>query len=48
MKEYTITAFALSEKLNLDPAQATESALLKAVEGKAIAKSVLVAKYQRP
>jgi len=48
MKEYTITAFALSEKLNLDPAQATESALLKAVEGKAIVKSVLVAKYQRP
>ena len=48
MKEYTITAFALSEKLNLDPAQATESALLKAVEGKTIAKSVLVTKYQRP
>jgi len=48
MKEYTITAFALSEKLNLDPAQATESALLKAVEGKTIAKSVMVAKYQRP
>ena len=48
LKEYTITAFALSEKLNLDPAQATESAILKAVEGKTIAKSVLVAKYQRP
>ena len=48
LKEYTITAFALSEKLNLDPSQATESALLKAVEGKVIAKSVLVGKYQRP
>lgn len=48
LKEYTITAFALSEKLNLDPAQATQSAILKAVEGKTIAKSVLVAKYQRP
>ena len=48
MKEYTITAFALTEKLNLDPLQATENALLKAMEGKVIAKSVLVAKYQRP
>ena len=48
MKEYTITAFALTEKLNLDPLQATETALLKAMEGKVIAKSVLVAKYQRP
>ena len=48
LKEYTITAFALSEKLNLDPAQATQSAILKAVEGKTIAKSMLVAKYQRP
>jgi phosphatidylethanolamine-binding protein (PEBP) family uncharacterized protein len=47
LKEYTITAFALSEKLNLDPMQATESVILKAVEGKTIAKSVLVAKYQR-
>ena len=48
LKEYTITAFALSEKLNLNPSQATESAILKAVEGKTIAKSLLVAKYQRP
>lgn len=48
MKEYTITAFALAEKLNLDPLQATEASLLKAMEGKVIAKSVLVAKYQRP
>lgn len=48
MKEYTFTAFALAERLNLDPYQATEAALLKAVEGKVIAKSTLTARYQRP
>jgi len=48
LKDYTITAFALTEKLKLDPSQATEAVLLKAIEGKMIAKSVLVAKYQRP
>jgi phosphatidylethanolamine-binding protein (PEBP) family uncharacterized protein len=48
LKEYTITAYALSEKLNLDPSVATEANLLKSIEGKVIAKSVLVAKYQRP
>ena len=48
LKEYTITAFALSEKLVLEPSQATLLELLKAVEGKVIAKSTLIAKYQRP
>lgn len=47
VKEYTITAFALSEDLILDPNEATEAALLKSVEGKVLAKSTLVAKYQR-
>ncbi len=48
MKEYTITAFALSESLTLDATNANQSALFKAIEGKVIAKSVLVAQYQRP
>ena len=48
LKEYTITAYALSERLNLDPALATEANLLKSIEGKVISKSTLVAKYQRP
>ena len=48
LKDYTITAFALTEKLKLDPSQATEAVLLMAIEGKMIAKSALVAKYQRP
>jgi phosphatidylethanolamine-binding protein (PEBP) family uncharacterized protein len=48
LKEYTITAYALSEKLNLDPSIASEVNLLKSIEGKVIAKSVLVARYQRP
>jgi len=48
LKEYTITAFALSERLDLVPTQVTESVLLKAIEGKVIAKSILIGKYQRP
>ena len=48
LKEYTITAFALSERLDLAPTQVTESVLLKAIEGKVIAKSILIGKYQRP
>ena len=48
VKEYTITAYALNEKLQLDPKMATENNLLKAMEGKVIAKSLLVTKYQRP
>jgi phosphatidylethanolamine-binding protein (PEBP) family uncharacterized protein len=48
VKEYTITAFALSEILALEPNDATETALLKAVEGKVLAKSSLTIKYQRP
>lgn len=48
VKEYTITAFALSQKLELIPSQATGAMLLKAVEGKVIAKSVLTGKYKRP
>ncbi len=48
VKEYTITAFALSEILALEPSEATEAALLKAVEGKVLAKSSLTTKYQRP
>ena len=48
LKEYTITAYALSERLNLDPESATEANLLKSIEGKVISKSTLVAKYQRP
>lgn len=48
IKEYTITAFALSENLSLEARDATQAALLKAIEGKVLAKSTLVAKYQRP
>jgi phosphatidylethanolamine-binding protein (PEBP) family uncharacterized protein len=48
MKEYTITAFALTEPLNVEPNSATQDALLKAMEGKVIAKSTLAVKYQRP
>lgn len=48
LKEYTITAFALSDYLSLEPIAATEISILKAIEGKVIAKSTLVAKYQRP
>lgn len=48
MKEYTITAFALSEVLALEQNDATQAALLKAVEGKVLAKSILSVKYQRP
>lgn len=48
MKEYTITAFALSDYLVLEPGDATEAALLKAAEGKVLSKSTLVVKYQRP
>lgn len=47
MKEYTITAFALSGKIELEPRLVTEATLLKAIEGQIIAKSTLVAKYQR-
>lgn len=48
VKEYTISAFALSEELNLEPNSATEAALLKAIEGRVLAKSSLVVRYQRP
>jgi phosphatidylethanolamine-binding protein (PEBP) family uncharacterized protein len=48
MKEYTISAFALSEKLNLEPTSVTEAILLKAIEGKIVAKSTLITRYQRP
>ena len=48
LKEYTITAFALTEKLELAPAQVTESVLLKSIEGKVISKATLIGKYQRP
>ena len=48
LKEYTITAFALTERLDLPPSQVTESVLLKSIEGKVIAKSTLIGKYQRP
>jgi phosphatidylethanolamine-binding protein (PEBP) family uncharacterized protein len=48
LKEYTITAFALTEKLELAPAQVTESVLLKSIEGKVISKATLTGKYQRP
>ena len=47
LKEYTISAFALSEELHIPSAQVTESVLLKAIEGKVIAKSNLIVKYQR-
>lgn len=47
VKEYTITAFALSENLTLEAIDATQTALLNAIEGKVLAKSTLVAKYQR-
>ena len=46
-KTYTITAFALSEKLDLDPNSATGDVLLKAIEGKIVGKAVLNAKYER-
>jgi phosphatidylethanolamine-binding protein (PEBP) family uncharacterized protein len=46
-KTYTITAFALSEKLDLDPNSATGDVLLKAIESKIVAKAVLNAKYER-
>lgn len=48
IKEYTITAFALSDSLTLDAINANQSAFFKAIEGKVIAKSALMAKYQRP
>jgi phosphatidylethanolamine-binding protein (PEBP) family uncharacterized protein len=47
LKIYTITAYALSEKLTLDPNSATGDAILKAIEGKIVAKAVLNTKYER-
>ncbi|MFM1797433.1 MAG: hypothetical protein RL733_1214, partial [Actinomycetota bacterium] len=47
LKEYTITAYALSDLLDLDASAANQSNLYKAMEGKVIAKSVLIGKYQR-
>lgn len=48
LKEYTITAWALSEKLSVSASSATESALLAAMEGKILATSKMVVKYGRP
>lgn len=48
MKEYFITAFALSTTLDIEPKFATQAVLIKAMEGKVISKSILVTKYQRP
>ena len=48
LKEYTFTAYALSSLLNIDPNSATQSVLLRAMEGKVLSRAVLVAKYQRP
>ena len=48
LKEYTFTAYALSSLLKIDPNSATQSVLLRAMEGKVLSKAVLVAKYQRP
>ena len=47
LKIYTITAYALSEKLSLEPNSATGDAILKAIEGKIVAKAVLNTKYER-
>lgn len=47
-KEYTITAWALSERLGLAPSAATEASLLTAIEGKVLASAKMVVKYQRP
>ena len=47
LKVYTITAYALSEILDLAPTKATQANLLSAMEGKIIARSVIQVKYQR-
>lgn len=48
VKEYTITAFALSSHVDLPQNMATEKALLEAISQKILAKSAITAKYQRP
>jgi len=47
LKTYHVTVFALAQKIDLDPKNATRATLLKAIEGKVLAEGTLDFQYER-